>query len=485
MSERITEATRQEVYARIDRRFDAFVEELRAYARVPTISARREAEAEGAEATLALLGRHGVEARLMDVPGGPPMVVGEVPGPPGAPTLILYNHYDVQPVDPIEEWRRPPFDPVVEDGKLFARGVADTKGNTAAQAVAQAAVRDVVGAVPVNLRFMVEGEEEVGSPHLPAFARQHSALFQGAGATIEGAGHTPEGVPEVYMGSKGILYVELRVRTAAVDQHSSLAASLPNPAWRLLEALRVIRDSKGRVLIPGFYNGVPRPTREARDLLRRNPFDPRAWQKAYGVTQVFGGKTRLGRLLAYCYNPTCNIDGIVSGYTGPGSKTINPAHAAVKLDFRLLPGQRPLRVLAALKAHLRRKGFGDLEVIQHSTFEPGASPVSSAIGQTLIAACRDVYGRPPAVFPWMGGSSSTWFYTSRGTPAALPPGVGYSGSLIHAPNEHIRLDDARRAIKAFASLILLWPQASAGQRSAARSGARRRRATASPNARET
>ena len=181
MSEKISEATRQEVYARIDRRFDEFVEDLRAYARVPTISARREAEAEGAEATLALLGRHGVEARLMEVPGGPPMVVGEVPGPPGAPTLILYNHYDVQPVDPIEQWRRAPFDPVVEDGKLFARGVADTKGNTAAQAVAQATVRDVVGTVPVNLRFMVEGEEEVGSPHLSAFARQHPDLFRAQG----------------------------------------------------------------------------------------------------------------------------------------------------------------------------------------------------------------------------------------------------------------------------------------------------------------
>lgn len=450
----ITETTRREVFARIDRRFDDFLEELRAYLRVPTISARREAEAEGAEATRALLARHGVGVRLMDVPGGPPMVVGEADGQPGAPTLILYNHYDVQPVDPIAEWRRAPFEPVVEDGKLFARGVADTKGNTAAQAVAQAAVREVVGALPMSLRFMVEGEEEVGSPHLPAFARQHPALFKGAGATIEGAGHTPEGVPEVYMGSKGILYVELRVRTAAVDQHSSLAASLPNPAWRLLAALRTIRDARGRVLIPGFYDGVPRPTREALGLLRRNPFDPRAWQKAYGVTEVFGGKTRLGRLVAYCYNPTCNIDGLVSGYTGPGSKTINPAHASAKLDFRLLPGQRPLRILAALKAHLRRKGFGDIEVIQHSTFEPGASPVSSGIGRALMAACQDVYGRPPAVFPWMGGSSSTYFYTSRGTPAALPPGVGYSGSLIHAPNEHIRLDDARRAIKAFAALFL-------------------------------
>jgi acetylornithine deacetylase/succinyl-diaminopimelate desuccinylase-like protein len=459
VTEPIDLATRQEVYARIDRRFDEFVAELQAYLRVPTISARREAEAEGAEATRAVLARHGVAARLLDVPGGPSMVVGDVAGAPGAPTLILYNHYDVQPVDPLDQWRHAPFDPVIEDGKLHGRGVADTKGNVVAQAIAQAAVREVVGALPVSLRFMVEGEEEVGSPHLPAFAKRHPELFRGDGATIEGAGHTPGGVPEVYMGSKGILYVELVVRTAAVDQHSSLAASLPNPAWRLVDALRTIRDARGRVLIPGFYDGVPRPTADALAMLRRNPFDPRAWQKAYGVTAVFGGSTRLGRLVAYCYNPTCNIDGLASGYIGPGSKTINPATAIAKLDFRLVPGQRPQRVLAALRAHLRRKGFGDVQVIQHSTFEPGASPISSRIGQSLIAACRDVYRREPAVFPWMGGSSSTWFYTSRGTPAALPPGVGYSGSLIHAPNEHVRLEDARRAVKAFAALMMLWGQA--------------------------
>jgi len=456
VTERIDQATRQDVYARIDRRFDDFVAELRDYIRIPTISARREAEAEGAAATRAALERHGVAVRTLDVPGGPPMVVGDVAGRPGAPTLILYNHYDVQPVDPLDQWRHGPFDPVIEDGKLHGRGVADTKGNVVAQAVAQAVVRETVGALPVSLRFMVEGEEEVGSPHLPAFAKANPELFRGAGATIEGAGHTPGGVPEVYMGSKGILYVELIVRTAAVDQHSSLAASLPNPAWRLLAALRTIRDARGRVLIPGFYDGVPRPDRDALAMLRRNPFDPRDWQKLYGVTEVFGGGTRLGRLRAYCYNPTCNIDGLVSGYTGPGSKTINPATASVKLDFRLVPGQRPGRILAALRGHLRRNGFGDVQVIQHSTFEPGATPIASGIGRTLIAACEDVYGRPPAVFPWMGGSSSTYFYTSRGTPAALPPGVGYSGSLIHAPNEHVRLDDARRAVKAFAALMMLW-----------------------------
>ncbi len=469
-----TEAEREAVYARIESRFQEFVDDLIAFARVPTISALRQAEREGAEATQKILEKYGVRSRLMDVPGGPPLVVGEVTVDPALPTLVLYNHYDVQPVDPLNEWTHTPFDPVVEDGKLYARGVSDTKGNVVAQALAQAAIREVTGRLPVNLRFMVEGEEEVGSPHLGAFWRQHPELFRADGATIEAGGHTPEGIPEFAMGSKGILYVELRARTADVDQHSSLAAILPNPAWRLIAALRTIRDDRGRILIPGFYDGVARPTREALEHLRRNPFDPATFRKAYGVTEVFGGPTRVGRLKAYVYNATCNIDGFLTGYVGEGSKTINPARAMVKLDFRLLPGQRPRRILAKLRAHLRRKGFGDLEVIEHSIFEPGASPISSRLGQAVLAACREVYGRPAAVLPWMGGSSSTWFYTSCGTPAALPPGVGYVGSRIHAPNEHIRLDDARRAIKAFAATMMLFPRAAPGRDGKADRKGRRR-----------
>jgi acetylornithine deacetylase/succinyl-diaminopimelate desuccinylase-like protein len=447
---------RERVYARLDARFDEFVADLVEYARVPTISARREAEAEGAEATRRVLARYGVPARLLEVPGGPPMVVGEPERDPKRPTLILYNHYDVQPVDPLPEWESDPFDPVVKDGRLHARGVADTKGNLVAQALAQAAIREEVGALPVNLRFMVEGEEEVGSPHLPAFARLHGALFEADGATVEAGGHDVQGRPQLTMGNKGILYVELRVRTAAVDQHSSLAAVLPNPAWRLLAALRAIRDDRGRIRIPGFYDGMVRPRAEDLAWLRRNPFDPLVYRKTYGARAVLGGRTRLGRLRAYCYDPTCNIDGIASGYTGEGSKTINPAHAAVKLDFRLVPGQRPGRILKSLRAHLRRKGFGDVEVVPMSSFEPGATSIESHIGQTAVAACREVYGRPPGVFPWSPGSSTTWFYTSRGTPVAKPSGVGYTGSRVHAPNEHIRLDDARRAVKVFAAMMMLF-----------------------------
>jgi len=470
-----TEADRRKIYEILDARFAEFVAELQAFARIPTISALRQAEPEGAEACRRILEKYKIPTRLMDVPGGPPMVVGDVVVDPARPTLILYNHYDVQPVDPLSEWKHDPFDPVVEDGKLYARGVCDTKGNAVAQALAQAVIREVTGTLPVNLRFMIEGEEEIGSPHLPAFAAKHPALFRGDGATIEAMGHTPDGLPELYMGSKGILYVELRVRTAAVDQHSSLAAVLPNPAWRLHAALAAIRNSRGRILIPGFYHGMARPTREGLDALRKNPFDPIAYKKTYGVTHVLGGTTRLDRLKQYVYTPTCNIDGFYTGYIGEGSKTINPAHAVAKLDFRLLPGQRPLRLLRSLKAHLRRKGFGDIEVIQHSTFEPGASPLSSRLARAVVAACREVYGRDPAMAPWVGGSSSTWFYTRQGTPAALPPGVGYTGSRIHAPNEHIRLDDARRAIKGFAAMMMLFPEIPVDAPAAGARGRPRRR----------
>jgi len=421
-----TAADRQRVYARIAERFPEFVEGVCDLARVPTISARREAETEGATATRRALERFGVPARIVPVPGGPSLVVGEVGEDPRRPTLILYNHYDVQPVDPLDEWTHDPFTPVVESGQLFG-GIADTKGNLVAQALAQATIREVLGALPLNLRFMAEGEEEVGSPHLGAFARRHPGLFRADGACVEAGSHALDGHPQLFMGNKGILYVELRARTASVDQHSSLAAVIPNPAWRLLAALRTIRDDRGRITIPGFHDGMARPTPDALAYLARNPFDPIVYRRVYGAKAVLGGRRRLDRLKAYCYSPTCNIDGIVSGYVGE-------------------------------RSHLRRGGFGDLEVIPRSAFEPGATPVSAPIGQAAIAACQEVYGRAPGVFPWAPGSSTTGYYTSRGTPVVKLPGVAYVGSRVHAPNEHIRLDDARRAIQLAAAMMLRFPE---------------------------
>lgn len=447
---------RQRVYAYVDEHFQDFVDDLIAYARVPTIGALHQAEREGADATVRLLEKYRVPTQVMETDGGPLIVIGEVITDPSRPVIVLYDHYDVQPVDPLDEWNHDPFDPIIEDGKLYGRGVADMKGNLVAQVLAQRAIREVTGTLPLNLRFFVEGEEEIASPHLLAFSERHPGLFKADAATIEASGVDLDGTPRIYMGSKGILYVELRVRTATADQHSSLATVLPNPAWRLLAALETLRSKRGKILIPGFYAHVPAPTEEELAHLRKASFHPEELKKAYGVTHVLGGKTRLAKLTTLTYSPTCNIDGLYAGYIGDGVKTINPAHAKAKIDFRLIPGQRPGDILEKLKAHLAAKGFDDVEVAPLGMFEPGATPIDSHLGQTLIEACKEVYGRDPEVIPWIGGSSSTWYFTRMGTPAAIGPGVDYSGSKYHAPNEHIRLEDARLSIKAWAAMMMLY-----------------------------
>ncbi len=449
---------RKRVYEYIDSRFEEFMEDLKEYCRVPTVSALGKKFREGAKATRKLLENYSVKSSELPVRDGPPFVLGEAAGD-GDRLLLLYNHYDVQPVDPLDEWESDPFEAVVKDDNLYARGVADTKGNTAAQALAQEAIREVTGSLPLRLRFMVEGEEELGSPHFIPFWKEHQDLFKGDGATIEGASHALDGTPTVQLGSKGILYVELFVRTAAIDQHSSLAASLPNPAWRLVAALNTVRDGEGRILIPGFYDNAHTPTEEELAYLGKSKFDPLQYRDTYGTTEVLGGDTPLDRLKQLVYGNTCNIDGFYSGYIGDGSKTVNPAYAKVKLDFRLIPGQRPGTILTALKKHLRDRGFGDIRVEDLGSFEPAGTPISSKIGQSLLSAYREVYGREPNVMPWSAGSSSTWYYTSVGTPAAAGPGVGYQGSKIHAPNEHIRLQDARQAVKATAAMIMEFAEA--------------------------
>jgi acetylornithine deacetylase/succinyl-diaminopimelate desuccinylase-like protein len=445
---------RKKVYSVVEARFQDFVTLLSDYVRVPTISAHGTKFQEGAEATRQVLEASGAHVRLVPEEGGPPVVVGEVAEDPSLPWVILYNHYDVQPVDPLDEWTSDPFDPVVRDGKLYGRGASDTKGNTVAQALAVQSIREALGRLPVNVRFFVDGEEESGSPHLLPFADAHPDLFRGLGATIEAAAHTRDGKPSLSLGSKGILSVELEVRTSDVDQHSSLATVIPNAAWRLIAALRTLRSEKGKILIDGFLDGVPPPDPVMLRYLRRNTSDPLSYKEVYGAREIFGGNTRFSRLKQAAYGTTCTIDGIWSGYTGPGHKTVNPAVARAKLDFRLLPGQRPDAIFEKLVTHLRAKGFPDVKVEKHSVFEPAASAISERLPQAILASTREVYGTEPNVFPWSYGSSTTWYFTRMGTPAPHPPGVGYQGSRAHAPNEQIRLEDARRAMKVAAGMLM-------------------------------
>ncbi len=445
---------RAKVYSTLDGRAEDFVGLLSDYVRVPTISAHGAMFREGADATRKVLEATGAKVRLLPEENGPPVVIGEVLEDPTLPWVIMYNHYDVQPVDPLEEWTSGPFDPVVRGGKLYGRGAADTKGNTVAQGLAVQAIREILGRLPVNVRFFVDGEEESGSPHLMLFAEAHPDLFRGLGATIEAAAHSRDGKPSLSLGSKGILSVDLEVRTSDVDQHSSLATVIPNAAWRLIAALRTLRSENGKILIDGFLDGVPPPDPEMLRYLRKNTSDPLSYKEDFGAREILGGKTRYSRLKRAAYGTTCTIDGIWSGYTGPGHKTVNPAVARAKLDFRLLPGQRPDAIFDRLVAHLRAKGFPDVKVHKDSIFEPAACAIAERLPQAILAATREVYGVEPNVFPWSYGSSTTWYFTRMGTPAPHGPGVGYQGSRAHAPNEQIRLEDAGRSMKATAGMLM-------------------------------
>jgi len=446
--------TLDEVFVSIDRHLDDSLAALQEFCRIPSISAEKRSQPEAAAFVRKLLGGLGIEAREYPTAGGPPVVYGELHVGSDRPTILLYNHYDVQPVDPLDEWTTDPFDPVLRDGKLYARGSGDTKGNIVAQVAAVKSFLEVRGGPPCNVKFVIEGEEEVGSPHFRSFVEANRDLLKADGATIEGGEHSMRGVPKIEFGCKGTLYVELKCRSAAVDQHSMWAPILPNAAWRLIAALNTLRDAQGKVLIPGWTATAMRPTKEHLRYLKKAEFREKELLRAWGIRVPLVKKSGTDLLQHALFSPTCTICGFASGYQGPGTKTVNPSLASVKLDFRVLPGMRTADQLKKLKRHLRARGFGDIEVTFHDALEASATPYETRIAQACIGAAQDVYGRPPDVWPWSLGASATGFFNDIvGVPSISGPGVSYEASGYHAPNEHIRIEDFRNGSKYVAALL--------------------------------
>ena len=443
-----------DVFDRIDRHLDEALATLSAFCRIPSVSAEKRAQPEAAAFLRGLLGEAGIEAREFPTDGGPNVVYGEIRAGDDRPTILFYNHYDVQPVDPLNEWKTDPFQPVVKDGKLFARGSGDTKGNVVAQVAAVQAFLETRGRLPCNVKFVVEGEEEVGSPHFRSFVEANREILRADGATIEGGEHSMRGVPKVEFGCKGTLYVEITARTAAVDQHSMWAPIMPNAAWRLIHALDTLRDEKGKVLIPGWTRTAMKPTKEMRAYLRKAEFRERDLLKAWGIRAPLVPKRGTALLEHAMFAPTCTICGLTSGYQGEGTKTVNPAVARAKVDFRILPGMRSQQQLKILRRHLKAKGFGDVDVRFLDAIEPSATPYDTRISKAAIASAKDVYRRAPDVWPWSLGASATGFFNEIvRVPSISGPGVSYEASGYHAPNEHIRIEDFRNGSKYFAALM--------------------------------
>lgn len=442
----------QDIFAYIDQHRDQYIQRLQWLCRQPSVAAQNIGIRETAQMVTQLMSEIGVRPELFATDGAP--VVYGVAGS-GRRTLLIYNHYDVQPPEPLDEWQSPPFAAEVRDGKLYARGAADNKGNLVARLCAVEAWLKTRGNLPLALKFVVEGEEEVSSAHLHQFVRQHRELVQADGCLWEAGGKDIQENPGLYMGAKGILYVELEARGANRDLHSSQATIVPNPAWRLVWALGTFKDRGEQILIDGFYADVVEPTAEEVEYLRRLAAarDDDLRRRDLGIDQFLLGVTGLQLVKRNLYQPTCTICAIVSGYTGPGSKTVLPARATAKIDFRLVPNQRPDDIFEKVKHHLAQHGFADIQATVLGAEHPARTPVDSPLAKVVIQTTKEIYGREPMVSPLMAATGPMHELTAQFGIPTVGTGCSYAHSNGHAPNENIRLDDFMQHIKHVALIL--------------------------------
>src|ERR671917_737141 len=321
---------------RVDGSREELLGELNEFLRMPSISAREDEEGDFRNCAQWVAGKleeAGAEASILET-GGHPVVFAEIGS--GESTLLSYGHYDVQPPEPLDLWESDPFEPTIRDGGLYARGVADDKGDVLARIQALRLYIGEHGPLPFKLKFFIEGEEEIGSPNLAPFVRENADLLAADACLWEGSMKDEAGRPMIFCGTKGMAYVELRARGASHDLHSMYGGIAPNPVWRLIQALRTIKDERGEITLDGLDELTEPPSKEDLEAISRIPFDEAALKASWGVDNFDRGLTGEEALREYLLRPTANIAGIQSGYTGPGSKTIVPSEAFVKMDFRLV-----------------------------------------------------------------------------------------------------------------------------------------------------
>lgn len=441
----------QDVYEYIDDHRDEYLKEVQELCRQPSISAQNIGIQETAEYVKRMLEEIGAKAEIVPIAGGNPVVYGEIGS--GNRTLSFYNHYDVQPPEPLELWDTEPFAAEIVDGRIVARGVADNKGNIASRICAIDAYQKVRGSLPLRVKFLIEGEEEIGSPRLERFTEEHADLVKADGNIWESGSKDVAGRPIISLGLKGICYVELRVKSIARDLHSSLGASVPNAAWRLNWALSTLKGPDERVRIPGFYDKVVPPTDHDLEILTKLPDTEESRKGLYQIDQFVTGLHGRDLQIKEYFQPTCTICGLNSGYTGPGTKTVMPAEAMAKVDFRLVIDQDPNEIRDLLRRHLDAEGFSDIEIELLSAEHPARTSTDSAIVKVVEAAHREVDGAEPVIIPTSLGTGPAYVMAHQfGIPFASS-GVGHADSRAHSPNENIFLDDYFTGIKRIARIM--------------------------------
>ncbi|OGO52554.1 MAG: hypothetical protein A2148_08670 [Chloroflexi bacterium RBG_16_68_14] len=438
----------------VDTHLEEAISQLRDYVALPTVSAQRQAIAETAQFVRKLLESVGATAEVLpkEEPGNP-VVVGELPGD-SSRTLLLYNHYDVQPPEPFELWTAPPFELRRDGDFLYGRGISDNKGHLVSRLLAIRAFQEAHGGrLPVTIKFLVEGDEEIGSPKLEEFVQQHRQRLAADVCLHEGGGVNATGRPVVSLGVKGILAVQLRVRTAVRDSHSSLGVTVPNAAWRLVWALASLKDPDERIRIPGFYDAARPPTEQEEAFLRELPHEEEKLKENLQLRDFVCGVRGYDYNRRFVFEPTCTINGLSSGYEGPGMKTVLPSEATAKLDFRLVPDQEPADIADKVRRHLAQEGFDDIEVFAAEGEYPARSAADHPFVELVRRTAREVYGQEPVTYPNGAGTQPLHPMMSLlGVPMASA-GIGYPDGRAHAPDENIRLSDFVLGTKHVAAII--------------------------------
>ena len=439
------------IFDYIDNNRHLFIDRLIDYLRRPSISAHGIGMDEVADYLLDWLTRLGLDVQRMPTPGWP-MVLGRRFDLPTAPTVLLYGHYDVQPPDPLDEWITPPFEPSIRDGRLYARGAGDNKGQHFAQILALESLLAVQGKLPCNVIVLLEGEEEVGSPHIADFVRTHRDLLK-ADLVITSDGPVAEnGRPTIEFGVRGVVSFELRARGAKRDLHSGNYGGIaPNPLWTLVHLLGTMKNSLGEITIEGFYDNVQPPTELERAALARLPVDEHAARRDLEVEHFDAPHDRpyFDRLACW---PTLTINGLHGGYGGPGSKTVLPHEAFAKCDIRLVETQTAEEIFAKVEAHVRRHAPG-VEFIRQGGMDPSKTPLDSPYAEPIRQGIVAAQGEEPLIIPTVGGSLPNYVFTRiLGIPDFTVP-YANADEANHAPNENLELERFIRGIKTGAAML--------------------------------
>lgn len=428
---------------------------------IPSISTLPEYRAEVVRAagwvaeSLTRIGMQHVE--ICQTPGHPIVYADWLNAGDGAPTILIYGHYDVQPVDPVELWVSPPFRPEIRDGRIYARGATDDKGQVAIHLKALESVLGATGTLPLNVKVLIEGEEESGSEHLEAFVREHTDLLRADSALISDSSFLVEGQPSIPYSVRGLAAAEVRVRGPKTDLHSGgYGGTVRNPATALATMIAKIHDDQGRIQIPQFYDRVRALSEAERTALRNVPYTLEQWQRETGMTKPWGEPdyTLVERFGA---RPTCEVNGLWGGFQGEGSKTIIPSEAGAKFTMRLVPDQDPDEITQLFTEFIKSIAPDDLsvEVIVQDNCWPAITELDIPEIEAASHAYQAVWGVPPVFY--RGGGSIPIVATLQQvlkTPVLLM-GFGYPDAGVHAPNEWFGVDQFRMGIESIIRMYAL------------------------------